>query len=209
MKLYGFPLSPNTRKVQALALHLGIPLEIQVVNLAAGEHKKPEYLNINRSGRTPTLVDGDFRLAESNAIMQYIAAKASPNDMWPSDDRIRAKITAWQCWQLDHWNRACNLLGWENMLKKMFNAGDPNPAEVKRGEGLFNTYAAELDGHLEKRDHLVGNKLTLADFAVAAPLQYAEAARYPITAYGNIRRWYAGIAELDAWRKTAPQSRTA
>lgn len=137
--------------------------------------------------------------------MQYIAAKASPNAMWPNDDRVRAKILAWLCWQLDHWNRACNLLTWENVVKKFFNAGAPDPAEVKRGEQLFNAYAAELNTHLEGRKYLVGNNLTLADFAVAAPLEHAEAARFPISAYGNVRRWYADIAKLDAWQKTAPR----
>jgi len=205
MKLYCFPSSPNSRKVQALALHLKVPLEIEVVDLPAGEQRKPEYLRINRSGRTPTLVDGEFRLPESNAIMQYVAAKAGPNSMWPNDERARAKILAWLCWQLDHWNRACNLLAWENMVKKFFNAGEADPAEVKRGEQLFNTYAAELNAHLEGRKYLVGNNLTLADFAVAAPLEYAEAARFPMGAYGNIRRWYADVAKLDAWRNTAPQ----
>lgn len=205
MKLYGFPASPNTRKVQALALQLNVPLEFQLVNLPAGEQRRPEYLKINRSGRTPTLVDGDFKLAESNAIMQYVAAKAAPNTMWPNDDRTRAKINAWMCWQLDHWNRACNLLVWENLLKTLLNAGEPDPAEVKRGEQLFNAYAFELNSHLEGRDYLVGGNVTLADFAVAAPLENAEAGRFPMEPYGNVRRWYAGIAALDAWRKTAPQ----
>lgn len=205
MKLYGFPPSPNTRKVQALALHLNVPLELQVVNLPAGEQKKPEYLKINRSGRTPTLVDGDFKLAESNAIMLYVAEQARPNTMWPKDERVRAKIQAWLCWQLDHWNRGCNLLTWENLVKKLVNAGEPDPAEVKRGAQLFNSYASELNSHLGGRDYLVGNNLTLADFAVAAPLEHAEAACFPLGAYGDVRRWYAGIAKLDAWRRTAPQ----
>lgn len=205
MKLYCFPPSPNSRKVLALALHLGIALETQIVNLPAGGQKKPEYLKINRSGRTPTLVDGDLRLPESNAIMQYIAAKAAPNTAWPGDERIRAKVLAWLCWQLDHWNRACNLLVWENMLKKFLNAGEPDPAEVRRGEQLFHTYAAELDSHLGGRDYLVGADLTLADFAVAAPLENAGRARFPMDAYGNIKRWYAGMEQLDAWRRTAPQ----
>ena len=173
MKLYGFPLSPNTRKVQAAALQLNVPLELQFIDLLAGEQKKPEYLNINRSGRTPTLVDGDFKLAESNAIMQYLAAKAGLNTMWPNDERVRAKINAWMCWQLDHWNRACNLLVWENLLKKLLKVGEPDLAEVRRGEQLFNACASELNSHLEGRDHLVGGSPTLADFAVAAPLENA------------------------------------
>ena len=205
MKLYCFPPSPNSRKVQALALHLGIPLETQIVNLPAGEQRKPDYLKLNPSGRTPTLIDGDLILPESNAIMQYVAAKAGNNSMWPKDDKARAQINAWQCWQLDHWNRGCNLLIWENMLKKLLNAGNPNPAEVKRGEELFNTYATELNNYLQGRDYLLGKNLTLADFAVAAPLEFAVPACFPLAPYSNIQRWYARLSKLDAWQKTTPK----
>ena len=97
MKLYGFPPSPNTWKVRAVAHHLGIPLEFSFVDLSKGEQRKPDYLAINPSGRTPTLVDGDFILPESNAIMQYLAGE-KPNSLWPDDARARADITRWQCW---------------------------------------------------------------------------------------------------------------
>jgi glutathione S-transferase len=61
--------SPNTWKVRAVAAHLGAALELELVDLT--KPRTPEYLAINPSGRTPTLVDGDFTLSESNAIMQY------------------------------------------------------------------------------------------------------------------------------------------
>lgn len=206
MKLYCFPPSPNSRKVQALALELGLALDPVIVNLPAGEQKKPEYLKINPSGRTPTLVDGDFVLSESNAIMQYVAAKAGDTPLWPKDGKMRALINAWLCWQLDHWNRSCNVLLWENLVKQLlFGMGDADPNEVKRGEGMFNTYAAELNNHLMGREYLVGKNLTLADLAIAAPLEYAVPGKLPLDAYADIRRWYEGIAKRDSWRKTAPR----
>ena len=76
MKLYGrFPPSPNTWKVRAVAAHLGIPLEIEFVDLTKGASRTPEYLALNPTGRTPTLVDGDFVLWKSKAIMQYLASQ--------------------------------------------------------------------------------------------------------------------------------------
>src|SRR2546423_6672252 len=66
MKLYGFPPSPNTWKVRALAAHLNLPLGLEIVDLT--KPRTPEYLAINPTGRTPTLVDGDYTLWESNAI---------------------------------------------------------------------------------------------------------------------------------------------
>lgn len=204
MKLYGFPPSPNTRKVQALALHLGIALDFEFVNLPQGEQKRPEYLAMNPSGRTPAFVDGDFVLTESNAIMQYLADRPGGEAVWPREPKQRAIVNAWMCWQLDQWNRACNLLIWENLIKKILNAGAPDPAEVARGEQLFNTYAAELEARLAKSEFVAGPQLTLADLAIAAPLEFAEAARLPIASYARIGRWYASIAKLDAWRKTTP-----
>ena len=67
MKLHGFPPSPNTCKVLAVAAHLGVPLELEVVDITKGAGRTPEFLKINPNGRTPVLVDGDFTLWESNA----------------------------------------------------------------------------------------------------------------------------------------------
>src|SRR5262245_60596926 len=75
MKLYGFPPSPNTWKVRAVAAHLGLPLELHLVDITKGGQRAPNYLALNPTGRTPTLVDGDLALWESTAIMQYLAER--------------------------------------------------------------------------------------------------------------------------------------
>jgi glutathione S-transferase len=110
MKLYGFPISPNTWKVRAVAAHIGIVIDNQLVDLSRGEQRTPDYLALNPTGRTPTLVDGEFVLWESNAIMQYFAS-GKPNALWPDDARTRADIARWQSWQLEHWGKeACQPL---------------------------------------------------------------------------------------------------
>ena len=65
MKLYGFAGSPRTWKVRAVASYLGIPLGYENLDFAKGETRTPKYLALNPTGRTPTLVDGDFVLWES------------------------------------------------------------------------------------------------------------------------------------------------
>lgn len=204
MKLYGFPPSPNTRKLQALALELGIEIEFQLVDLAAGEQKRAQYLALSPAGRTPTLVDGDFVLTESNAIMQYLAEKTGDTPLWPRDAKWRALVNSWMCWQLDHWNRACNVLIFENLIKKIMRIGEPDSAEVKRGEALFATYATELDARLAKNEFIAGAQLTIADLSIAAPLEFTQPARMPVEPYANIRRWYTAIAARKSWRRTAP-----
>ena len=86
---------PTPGRCARVAAHLGVPLELEFVDLSKGAQHAPAYLALNPTGRTPTLVDGDFKLWESNAIMQYLAGQ-KPNSLWPNDARARADITRWQ-----------------------------------------------------------------------------------------------------------------
>jgi glutathione S-transferase len=204
MKLYYHPNSPNCVDVLATANHLGIQLDLQLVDLLKGAQKDPAYLKLNPNGRVPTLADGDFVLWESNAIMQYIAGKKPNNALWPADDKTRADIARWQFWQASQWNKATGTLVWENMIKRFLGTGGPDPAEVKKGEDLFHGSAAVLDGHLKDREYLVGKGQTLADFSVGAMLIYARPARFPLEKYENIRAWYGKLDVLEAWKKALP-----
>ena len=205
MKLYGFPPSPNTWKVRAVAAHLGLALEEVLVDLGKGEQRAPEYLKLNPTGRTPTLVDGDLVLWESAAIMQYLAA-AKPNALWPNDVRTRADIMRWQSWHLQHWSAgACTPLLFERFVKAFFAMGAPDEAVVAKATDNFRREAAVLDGHLASRPYLVGNGPTLADFTVISPLVYAAEGQLPIGDYPHLRDWSARILALPAWRDTAPR----
>ena len=205
MKLYGFPPSPNTWKVRAVAAHLGVPLEVELVDLTKGASHAPAYLALNPTGRTPTLVDGDLKLWESNAIMQYVAAKTA-NALWPNDARARADITRWQCWQLAHWgSEACQPLTFNRFVKKLLNLGPPDEAAIAKATEAFHKEAMVLDAHVAKQSYLVGKDLTLADFAVAAPLFYAKQSEMPLEPYPNARRWFERVSALPCWRETAPQ----
>src|SRR6266478_6307027 len=75
MKLYAFPPSPRAMKVIALAEHLQIEHETQVVDLTKGDQMKPEFTALNPNQRMPVLEDDGFVLWESNAILQYLALK--------------------------------------------------------------------------------------------------------------------------------------
>jgi glutathione S-transferase len=204
MKLYGFPPSPNTRKVLALAAHIGVPIELQMVDLTKGKSRTPDFLEINPNGRTPVLEDGDFRLWESNAILQYVAGKKK-NDVWPDDLRMRADITRWQCWQLAQFNEGCAGLTFQRVVKPLVGLGAPDPVVVAKSEEAFHRDAKVLDGHLAKGKYLVNDQLTLADFAVAALLTYAEPAKMPLEGYKNVRDWRSRMEAVPAWKQTAPK----
>jgi glutathione S-transferase len=205
MKLYGFPPSPNTWKVRAVAAHLGVALDFVLVDLAAGQSRTPEFRALNPTGRTPVLIDGTFTLWESNAIMQYLAGLA-PNSLWPDDARRRAHIMRWQSWQLAHWGtKACEPLILERLVKRILGLGPPDADAVAKATEAFNFEARVLDDHLRDHRYLVGDELTLADFSVAAPLFHAAPAELPLAPFERVQEWFGRVSSLPAWRQTAPQ----
>jgi glutathione S-transferase len=209
MKLYGFAPSPNTWQVRALAAHIGVPLDFVALDFTKGESRTPEFLAINPTGRTPALTDGDFTLWETLAVMQYVAGK-KPNALWPDDARSRADIARWQSWNLAHWNRdAWAPVLSERLVKKIFNLGPPDEAVIAKGVEAFAKEAAMLDAHLGKRKYLVGDALTIADFAVVATLFYAKEADLSLAPYPQLRAWSERVMALPCWTATAPQMAAA
>lgn len=209
MKLYGFPPSPRTWQVRAVAAYLGVPLEFEFVDLTKGAQRTPEYLALNPTGRAPTLVDGDFKLWETTAIVHYLAGK-KPNTLWPDDVRTRADIVRWQSWTLAHWEKeSCAPLLFERIVKQIVGAGPPDAAIVARALENFARDAKVLEAHLAGQPYLVGDALTLADFSVASPLFYAERAGMPLADYPQLTGWFGRVAALPCWAQTAPQAPAA
>lgn len=204
MKLYYFPQSSNVRKVQAIALHLNLSLELVLVNLPQGEQHQPEFLAMNPTGRIPVLQDGDFVLWESNAIMQYLASQV-PTSLWPQDAKLQADISRWQCWQLAHWSQGCQPINFERVVKPALQLGEPDAEVIDQALLTFHREAGMLNHHLSQHDYLVNDQLTLADFSVASELTYAVMAELPLERYSAIQAWLVRLNALSAWQQTVPQ----
>lgn len=203
MKLYVNPLSPNSRKVTAVASHLGLDLDTLVVDLSKGENQTPEFLAINPNGKIPALKDGDYCLWESNAIMPYLCSK-SDTSLWPKTND-RYDIMRWMNWELAHWGRWISSYGFETLLKGMFNLGEPDQKVMDEAAGFIAKFGGVLDDHLGKNDFVVGKTLTIADFALGSHLTYRIPAKLPLGDFKNISAWEARLNEIPAWRDSAPK----
>lgn len=201
MKLYWYD-TVNPRKACAVAKYLESPVEYVRVDLARGEHRTPEYLTLNPNGKVPVLVDGTRVLWESTAIMCHLAAR-SDSDLWPQDD-CQTEVIRWLSWDLAQFYRAGGTLYFEYLIKPRFRLGDPDPAAIKHAIHDWRRLAAILDDHLRERQWLVGHSVSIADFAVAAFLPYAEGAHIPLQAFPAVQRWHARLNELEAWRDPFP-----
>ncbi len=207
IELYAFPPSPRAFKAIAVANHLGIEFALRMIDLTKGEQKSSQYAALNPNMMMPTLTDGDYVLWESNAIAQYLASREPQGGLLPADERGRLDVTRWQFWDLAHWDPACAILLFEKFVKPtVLGINEPDQAALAKGTELFHRAAAVLDGQLKGRTFVTGDRLTLADFALGAPLNYAHTGCFPLDPYGEIRRWHAGLMELPAWQKTIAQS---
>jgi glutathione S-transferase len=203
MKLYYNPLSPNVRRVRLTAAVLGIQLEEKQLDFAKGEHKNPEYLALNPNGAVPTLVDGDFVLTESRAIMQYLAAKKPESGLLPRDEAGRADVTRWQFWDASHFAPQMGTLGFEKMFKSMMGLGEPDAGKIQDALGNFRRFAGVLNKRLDGKKYIVGDSLTVADLTLASSLMYAKQVEAPVAEFPNVQAWFSRITELDGWKKTS------
>jgi glutathione S-transferase len=203
MHLYYHPLSSNARRVTMAADHLGIKLDLVEVNLGSQADRR-RLTELSDFGKIPVLLDDDFVLSESCAIMQYLADSKPGQTIYPADPLARADVNRWLFWSCQHFTPAIGVFGWENVWKKLVEGTEPDPVELARGHRLLEAAATVLDAHVANRQWLVGDSLTLADYAVAAPLMYMERARLPLGQYANLLAWFERVQQLPAWRHTTP-----
>jgi glutathione S-transferase len=202
MKLFHNPLSPNVRRVRVTAAVLGIELEEKKLDFAKGEHKNPEYLALNPNGAVPTLVDGEFVLTESRAIMQYLASKKPESGLLPRDEATRADVTRWQFWDAAHFSPQCASLAFEKLLKGMLGLGQPDNAKIQESLANFRRFGAVLNKRLDGKQYVVGSSLTVADLTLASTLMYARQAEVPLAEFPHVDAWFARVTQLEAWKKT-------
>jgi glutathione S-transferase len=203
MKLFHNPLSPNVRRVRLTAAVLGIELEEKALDFSKGEHKNPEFLALNPNGAVPTLVDGDFVLTESRAIMQYLASKKPESGLLPRDEAARADVTRWQFWDAAHFSPPLGALGFEKVFKGMMGLGEPDQGKIQEALTNFRRFAGVLNTRLEGKQYIVGSALTIADLTIASSLMYAKQTEVPLAEFPNVQAWFSRISALEGYKKVS------
>jgi glutathione S-transferase len=201
LEVYLDPCTVNSRKVLAGLELIGAPYELRYVDYLAGGHKQPEFLAINPMAALPAAMDGDFALAESNAILQYAADLNGAERHYPKDLKRRADINRWMLWEAATWYPSCYTYFIEYVVKPIMQA-PPDEAVIDKEAANWHRLAGILDARLAKSRWLAGDDVTIADIAVAAPMHVHRRQRLPLDRHPELARWMAAVETLPCWQKT-------
>ncbi|WP_321966213.1 glutathione S-transferase family protein [Burkholderia cepacia] len=169
MKLYGFAGTRTQRALWGLK-ELDADFEFVSVNLLEGEHKRPEFLRLNPAGKVPVLVDGDLVIPESAAIVLYLADKYPEKALLPVDLALRAQAYRWVMFAVTELEQPLWRITRHSFL---YPPEKRSPADIELAREDFRTMAAILDKHLEGREFIVGDTLTVADCVTAYLIDWA------------------------------------
>jgi glutathione S-transferase len=169
MKLYGYPPTRSIRVVWTLR-ELDVEFEFVNVDPTKGELWSPEFLAVNPAGKLPVLVDGDFVLTESVAIVLYLAEKYPEKGLLPSGLRARAEVNRWLLFSATELEQPIWRIARHTVL---YPPEKRLAAEIPIARQDFLDMAAVMEKHMDGRQFLVGDNVTVADFVAAYTLDMA------------------------------------
>ena len=198
-KLLGRANSSNVMKVVWLMEELGLPYERTDVGGPFGGTDTPEYRAMNPNGVVPTLVEDEFVLWESNAIVRYLCAANSRNNaMWPDDLRARASIDRWMDWQQTTLNRPQGVV-FQGLVRTAPERRDLPAITAATGEvGRCWTL---LDGILARVPYVAGPEFTLADIALGVHVHRWFSFDITRPPQPHLQAWYDRLLARPAYKQ--------
>lgn len=170
MKLYEFAPTRSIRARWALQ-ELDLPFESVEVKLLEGAGQTPEYLALNPTGKLPTLVDGDFVLTESVAIVVYLAEKHPHKGLLPTDFKQRTQLNRWMLFIVTELEQPLWRIARNSFL---YPEEQRQPKDIEIAKGEFREMAAVLEKHMQGREFLVGDRVSVGDFIAAYTLDWGN-----------------------------------
>jgi glutathione S-transferase len=179
LKLYGGAFS-RASIVKWYLEELEVPYEFVLLDMQAGEHRSPEYLKINPFGKVPAIVDGDFQLWESGAILLYLNDKYGKTSVTPEERGILSQ--------------------WVLFANATLGPGVFVEANREREMPRLLTPLNEIFQH---QPYLLGNEFSVADVAVGSMLAYIPTMlKLDLSAYPAVVNYIKQITERPAFQKS-------
>ncbi|WP_426810831.1 glutathione S-transferase family protein [Pseudomonas sp. WOUb67] len=197
IKLYNFPKSGHAHRIELMLSLLNLPTELVLVDLAKGAHKQPDFLALNPFGQVPVIDDNGTVIADSNAILVYLAKKYDNGTWLPEEPAAAARVQRWL-------SIAAGPLAFgpaAARLVTVFGAAFNTDEVIARAHTLLKV----IDAELAKTPFLAGSTPTIADIANYSYIAHAPEGNVSLEPYVNVRSWLARVESLPGF---VPMPRT-
>ncbi len=203
MDFYYGRVSGNSTRAAFGLLEAGATFQAHLLDTRSGENRSAEYLAINPMGKIPALVDGAFKLWESNAINWYAAEKFPKAGLLPTSADRRASVQRWLFFQAAHVSPACiAVYRATNKRMQAFWQSAADPQAVETGRKELARYLPVLEARLANENWLEGD-FTIADIAYPPHLLMLAEGGFDFSPYPRMRAWLDRLQARPAWRKAA------
>ncbi len=196
---YGRATSDNTQKARWMLEETRQPYKHVELGGRFGGLGDPDFLRLNPNGRIPVLIDGKVTVAESDAIIRYLAAEYCAGSFWPEEPKDRAEVDQWMSWGHANLYPTFNKLFW-SVVRTPKNKQDP--AAIEALTSKLHSLFTILELRLEGRDYVMGDRITMADVTTGMALfRYFE---MPIERpkLPAVETWYGRLKEREAYQKS-------
>lgn len=201
LTLYAAPMSSATPVLTALT-ELDIPSEIVMLDLGAGDQRRPEYLELNPNGVVPTLVVDGTPMFESVAIMQWLGDRYGvQRGLWPAADTPeRLAALSWTTWAYVSFGALINVLNFAQSPR--VDAKLHHPPLAAEALQKLGALLDVLDARLAERPCLLGTDFSLADLMVACVVTYGTYCGASVEKHAHVRAWLRRFYARESYRKT-------
>ena len=186
MKLHHLPLSGHSHRARLILSIVGATPEL--IALSPGGNREPSFLALNRFGQVPVLEDDGLVIADSNAILVYVAKKYGRTDLLPEDAAGAAAVQKWLSVAANEIaNGPCTA-----RLVTVFKL----PFDAEQAIAKAHKVLALIDDALAGRQWIASDHLTIADLALYSYIARAPEGNVDISSYGNIASWLPRVESV-------------
>ncbi|WP_298560873.1 glutathione S-transferase N-terminal domain-containing protein [uncultured Aliiroseovarius sp.] len=201
IELYYWP-TPNGWKISIALEEMGLPYEVKLINIGAGDQFAPEFLEIAPNNRMPAIIDPDgpdgapISVFESGAILQYLARKTGK--FYGESERDRVAVEEWLMWQMGGLGP---MAGQAHHFLKYAPAMDP-PQDLPYAKDRYRAEVARLYGVMDRRlaenRYLAGDFFSIADMACWGWASLCEGQQQDLDDKPHLARWLEDVGARPA-----------
>lgn len=198
LQFYYSRLSVNARRVWVTLLEKNLEFEPVLMKLN-GDQFEPEFLKLNPFHHIPVLIDNDFKVFESLAILDYLEAKYPVPSFMPTEANSIAKVRTIELVTVNELPPASIVL-----MKDMLDIAVEDKQIEKAKQTMAITLQYFEDNLEEDNSYFIREQFTYADIVAGTAVASIPTLGISLDSYPQVSKWLANLQQRSSWQQTAP-----